>query len=80
MKFLNLKKIKNDKTIKLKYFTFQFQTAHVACCPVFTVAAGILLGDLKGSNWRETMGVVGSIFLFVGALVLLTLASAEPEE
>jgi drug/metabolite transporter (DMT)-like permease len=50
------------------------------CCPVFTVAAGILLGDLKGSNWRETMGVVGSIFLFVGALVLLTLASAEPEE
>ena len=50
------------------------------CCPVFTVAAGILLGDLKGSSWRETTGVVGSIFLFVGALVLLTLASAEPEE
>ena len=50
------------------------------CCPVFTVAAGILLGDLKGSSWRETMGVVSSIFLFSVALILLTLASAEPEQ
>ena len=50
------------------------------CCPVFTVVVGVFLGDLQNSSVREKWGVFASTCLFAFALIMLTLASKEPEQ